>query len=115
MSSTDTTNTNPAELVPYVQSIFDQFKAIGLTLDINDVPFLIWNSGNAACNGDSLKFNTYCEDRLLALPAYANIIGLGLTRNQTLEMAKLPKFNQIRVAVDLLEVIGNVVSVKHVA
>ena len=121
------TNTNPGQLIPYVQAIYNQFEAINITPPLADIPFLIWNSSGSAA-GDPLKFSTYCEDKLLALPAYANIVALGLTRNETLAMANLPDYEKIRiwlknnplvnqvpghlVAVDLLQVVDNVVSLK---
>lgn len=114
--------------IPIVQGLYNQFKAIGVTMPVEDAAFIFYQCKH----GDHHLFSTYCEDKLLALPAYANVVALGLGRPKTLEMATLPDFEKIRhwvlndpaargdvgrwdISPDLvaaMQIIGDVVSMK---
>lgn len=81
-----------ANAIPVIQGLYNQFQTIGVTISIEDVPLIYQNCKR----GDHLVFSNYCQDKLLALPAYANVVSLGLDRNKTLAMVTLPDFEFIR-------------------
>lgn len=79
-------------VMPFIQGLYNQFKTIGITITADDAP-MIYQS----CHGGSHEvFSKFCEDKLLGLAEYANVVGLGLSRNKTLALVKLPDYEFIR-------------------
>jgi len=80
-------------MIPVVQGLYDKFQMIGITLPLEDATFILYNNLR---DGDHLRFSTYCEDKLLQLPAYENALALGLGKPKTLQMVTLPDYQFIR-------------------
>jgi hypothetical protein len=117
------TNAALANLVPYVQNVYNQLNELGVAMAIGDLPGIV---NDAKINGDA--FTQYCKTSYLAQAEFDALNALNLSAKKLDSIVDYPDFDSVRYwiiktaipalpqtlteAVPYLQIVADVVSVK---
>lgn len=85
------------QVVTYVQQLYDNFKAIGISLNVTELRDI--TQGMKGISSSSSLLKEFVVDRLLAIAGTQNFNGVPINQSKLKELLEIPDLSQIKTTI----------------